>query len=64
MPAQGRNDFVLASAGKAEFAVRCALLSRALEEVCRSRVTIGMYPMCALNLVIPSSSVNVNVHPN
>ena len=26
MPAQGRNDFVLASAGKAEFAVRCALL--------------------------------------
>lgn len=26
MPAQGRNDFVLSSAGKAEFAVRCALL--------------------------------------
>ena len=45
-------------------AVRCAMLSRALEEVCRSRVTIGMYPMCALNLVIPPSSVNVNVHPN
>ena len=45
-------------------AVRCAMLSRALEEVCRSRVTIGMYPMCALNLVIPPTSVNVNVHPN
>ncbi len=45
-------------------AVRCAMLSRALEEVCRSRVTIGMYPMCALNLVIPAASVNVNVHPN
>ena len=45
-------------------AVRCALLSRALEAVCRSRVTIGMYPMCALNLVIPPSGVNVNVHPN
>ena len=45
-------------------AVRCAMLSRALEEVCRSRVTIGMYPMCALNLVIPPASVNVNVHPN
>lgn len=45
-------------------AVRCPLLSRALEEVCRSRVTIGMYPMCALNLVIPPTSVNVNVHPN
>lgn len=45
-------------------AVRCAVLSKALEEVCRSRVTIGMYPMCALNLVIPPASVNVNVHPN
>ena len=40
------------------------MLSKALEEVCRSRVTIGMYPMCALNLVIPPASVNVNVHPN
>ncbi len=45
-------------------AVRCPMLSRALEEVCRSRVTIGMYPMCALNLMIPPTSVNVNVHPN
>ena len=45
-------------------AVRCMMLSRALEEICRSRVTIGMYPMCALNLVIPPTSVNVNVHPN
>ncbi|KXB63733.1 transcriptional regulatory protein [Olsenella sp. DNF00959] len=26
MPAQGRNDFILASAGEAEFEVRCALL--------------------------------------
>ena len=45
-------------------AVRCAALTRALEEVCRTRVTIGLYPMCALNLTIPPSSVNVNVHPN
>ena len=44
--------------------VRCPLLSKALEEVCRSRVTIGMVPMCALNIVIPPTSVNVNVHPN
>ena len=44
--------------------VRCPMLARALEEVCRSRVTIGLYPMCALNLVIPPTSVNVNVHPN
>ncbi len=45
-------------------AVRCAALTRALEEVCRTRVTIGLYPMCALNVVLPPSSVNVNVHPN
>ena len=44
--------------------VRCPLLSRVLEQVCRSRVTIGMYPMCVLNLVIPSTGVDVNVHPN
>ncbi|MBQ3423730.1 MAG: DNA mismatch repair endonuclease MutL [Clostridia bacterium] len=45
-------------------AVRCTLLSRALEEVCRSRVTIGTYPMCVLNIIIPPTAVNVNVHPN
>jgi len=44
--------------------VRCALLTRVLEQVCRSRVTIGMYPMCALNLVLPPQSIDVNVHPN
>lgn len=44
--------------------VRCALLSQALEAACRERVTVGMYPMCALNLVLPPTSVDVNVHPN
>lgn len=44
--------------------VRCPLISKALEQACRSRVTIGMYPMCVLNLVIPSAAVDVNVHPN
>ncbi len=44
--------------------VRCALLSQALESVCRERVTIGMYPMCALELTLPPASVDVNVHPN
>ena len=44
--------------------VRCPLLSKALEQVSRSRVTIGMYPMCVLNLVIPPTGVDVNVHPN
>lgn len=44
--------------------VRCPLLSRVLEQVCRSRVTIGMYPMCVLNLTLPPTAVDVNVHPN
>jgi DNA mismatch repair protein MutL len=44
--------------------VRCPMLSQALESACRERVTIGMYPMCALNLVLPPTSVDVNVHPN
>ena len=44
--------------------VRCPLLSQALESVCRERVTIGMYPMCALHLTLSPSSVDVNVHPN
>ena len=44
--------------------VRCPMLTKVLEQVCRSRVTIGMYPMCVLNLVIPAGAVDVNVHPN
>ena len=44
--------------------VRCAALTRALEAVCRTRVTIGMYPMCALHVTVPPASVHVNVHPN
>ena len=44
--------------------VRCPMLTKVLEQVCRSRVTIGMYPMCVLNLVIPAGAVVVNVHPN
>lgn len=44
--------------------VRCALLTQLLEQVCKSRVTIGTYPMCALTLTIPPASVDVNVHPN
>ncbi len=44
--------------------VRCGLLTRALEQVCRSRVTIGFYPMCALNLTLPPNAIDVNVHPN
>jgi len=44
--------------------VRCNLMTQVLEQVCRGRVTIGTYPMCALTLTIPPASVDVNVHPN
>ncbi len=44
--------------------VRCALLTQALESACRGRVTIGMYPMCALHLSMPPTAIDVNVHPN
>lgn len=44
--------------------VRCALMTQVLEQVCRGRVTIGTYPMCALTLTLPPASVDVNVHPN
>ena len=44
--------------------VRCPLLTKALEEVARTRVTIGLYPMCALSLTLPPNAVDVNVHPN
>ena len=44
--------------------VRCPLLTQALENACRGRVTIGTYPMCALHLDMPPTSIDVNVHPN
>ncbi len=44
--------------------VRCPLLTQVLEEACRGRVTIGMYPMCALHLDLPPATVDVNVHPS
>ena len=45
-------------------AVRGQSLSLAVEEVCRTRVMIGRYPMCALALTLPFEAVDVNVHPN
>lgn len=44
-------------------AIRCPMLSQALEQACRGRVLIGRFPMCALSLEMPLSSVDVNVHP-
>ena len=45
-------------------AVRCPPIAQALEAAARGRVTVGQYPMCALNIVLPSNAVDVNVHPN
>lgn len=44
--------------------IRSALLTQALEEGCRERVTVGHYPICVLNIQMPVNMVDVNVHPN
>jgi len=44
--------------------IKSALLTQALEDACRERVTIGHYPICALNVQMPVHMVDVNVHPN
>lgn len=40
------------------------LVSSALEDACRGLVTISKFPMCVLNISVPLSFVDVNVHPN
>lgn len=44
--------------------IRSQLLTQALEDGCRERVTIGHYPICVLNVQLPVGMVDVNVHPN
>ncbi|MBR4236726.1 MAG: DNA mismatch repair endonuclease MutL [Clostridia bacterium] len=44
--------------------INCRMLSQALEEVCRGRVTIGKYPSCALMINTSTANIDVNVHPN
>lgn len=44
--------------------IRSPLLTQALEDGCRERVTIGHYPICVLNIQMPNAMVDVNVHPN
>ena len=44
--------------------IRSPLLTQALEDGCRERVTVGHYPVCVLNIQMPVSIVDVNVHPN
>lgn len=45
-------------------AMKSALLSSAVENACRQRVTIGRFPMCILHLRMPFDAADVNVHPN
>ena len=44
--------------------IRSQVLTQALEDGCRGRVTIGHYPICVLNIDMPTNMVDVNVHPN
>jgi DNA mismatch repair protein MutL len=44
--------------------MKSQLLSNALEQGCRERVTIGHFPTCVLHLKMPLEAVDVNVHPN
>ncbi|MBQ1257649.1 MAG: DNA mismatch repair endonuclease MutL [Clostridia bacterium] len=44
--------------------IRCPLLSLALEDACKGRVTIGMHPMCILSVTAPPEAIDINVHPS
>ena len=44
--------------------IRSQILTQALEDGCKERVTIGHYPICVLKLEMPTNMVDVNVHPN
>ena len=56
---RGRQTFIVNGR-----TIRSSVLSQALEEACRERVTVGHYPVCVLNVDMPVSMVDVNVHPN
>ena len=56
---RGRQTFIVNGR-----TIRSQLLTQALEEACRERVTIGHYPICVLDIRMPNSLVDVNVHPN
>lgn len=45
-------------------AMKSPLLSSAVENGCRQRITIGRFPLCVLHLDMPFESADVNVHPN
>ena len=45
-------------------AMKSPMLSSAVENACRQRVTIGRFPLCVLHLTMPFENADVNVHPN
>ncbi len=45
-------------------AMKSPILSSAVENACRQRVTIGRFPLCVLHLTMPFENADVNVHPN
>ena len=44
--------------------MKSGILSAAVENACRQRITIGRFPMCILYITMPYENVDVNVHPN
>lgn len=43
--------------------IRSRLLSAALEEAFKGKITVGRFPVCFLNLYMSPSALDVNVHP-
>ena len=43
--------------------IRSKTMSAALEEAYRNQLMVGRFPSCVLNLELPLSAVDVNVHP-
>ncbi len=56
---RGRQTFIVNGR-----TIRSNVLTQALEDGCRERVTVGHYPICVLNIDLPVGMVDVNVHPN
>lgn len=44
--------------------VRSLLFQRAMEEALKNSLMQGKYPICAINVTLPFSGVDVNVHPS
>ena len=43
--------------------IRSKTLTAALEEAYRNQIMVGRFPSCVLNITVPLSAVDVNVHP-